>query len=247
MFKNTGREGVAGVVLLYSLEAVAVASEGAVPAFFEEVLSLCLGCISVVSKYRSQIHLELYAHLMKVLVACLGQVAVALRVGEERMVSGLLEIAEGVVQARRGVPGRCLDKDRVAFHREEVAGLETCVEEIVKHVLRRKVEADATGVRPLELFETLTEAVSGVRSVLHYVRGAPYVGQSRLFLECQDCKGIFKGRDTIIHTVQDVGMTVGGPIEDAGRHERLFFLEYVEDSHIRFLHSLRSVAIDEVA
>ena len=32
----TGREGVAGVVFLYGLEAVAVASEGAVPAFFEE-------------------------------------------------------------------------------------------------------------------------------------------------------------------------------------------------------------------
>ena len=49
MFQDTGREGVAGVVFLYGLEAVAVASEGAVPAFFEEELGLCLGRVSVVS------------------------------------------------------------------------------------------------------------------------------------------------------------------------------------------------------
>ena len=138
---------------------------------------------------------------MEVLVACLGQVAVALGVGEERMVTRFLEVAEGVVQARWWVPGRCLDKDRIAFHREEVARLEACVEEVVEHVLRRKVEADAAGIFPLELFEALTEAVSSVRSVLHYVRGAPYVCDAGLFLECQDCEGIFEGRDAVIHTV----------------------------------------------
>ena len=62
-------------------------------------------------------------------------------------------------------------------------------------------KADAAGVCPLELCETLTEAVSGVRSVLHYVRGAPYVGDAGLFLECQDCKGIFEGRDAVVNTV----------------------------------------------
>lgn len=201
MFQDTGREGVTGVVFLYGPEAVAVASEGAVPAFFKEELGLCLGRVSVVSEYGSQVHLELYAHLVEVLVACLGQVAVALGVGEERMVTRFLEVAEGVVQARRWVPGRCLDKYGLAFHREEVARLKACVEEVVEHVLRRKVEADAAGVCPLELCEALTEAVSGVRSVLHYVRGAPYVGDAGLFLECQDCEGIFEGRDAVIHTV----------------------------------------------
>ena len=115
MFQDTGREGVAGVVFLYGLEAVAVASEGAVPAFFEEELGLCLGRVSVVSEYGSQVHLELYAHLVEVLVACLGQVAVALGVGEERMVSRFLEVAEGVVQARRWVPGRREPEDNLRW------------------------------------------------------------------------------------------------------------------------------------
>ena len=219
MFQDTWREGLTAVVFLNCLEAVAVASESAVPAFIKEKLGLGLGRVSVISEYRSQIHLELYSHLVKVLVTCLGQVAVALRMGEKRMKTRFLKVAEGIVEAWRRVPCGCLYQDRVAFHSEEVARLQACVEEVVEHVLRRKVEAYAAGVCPLELCETLTEAVSGVRSVLHDVRGAPYVGDAGLFLECKDCKGIFEGRDAVIHSVQYVGMTVGGPLEDSARHE----------------------------
>ena len=201
MFQDTGREGVTGVVFFYGLEAVAVASYCAVPAFFEEELGLGFGRVSVVSEYRSNVHLELDSHLVEVLVACLGQVAVALGMGEKRMVARFLKVAEGVVEARWWVPGRCLDEDCVAFHGEEVASLEACVEEVVEHVLRCEVEAYAAVICLLEFFEAQTEGVCCVRCVLHYVRSTPYVRNASLFLKCKHCKGIFKSGNAIIHTV----------------------------------------------
>ena len=201
MFQDTGREGVTGVVFFYCIEAVAVASYCTVPAFFEEELGLGLGRVSVVSEYRSQVHLELDSHLVEVLVACLGQVAVTLRMGEERMVACFLKVAEGVVEAWRWIPGRCLDEDCVAFHGEEVARLKACVEEVVEHVLRCEVEADAAVICLLEFFEALTEGVCCVRCVLHYVRSAPYVRNAGLFLKCKHSKGIFERSDAVIHPV----------------------------------------------
>ena len=38
-------------------------------------------------------------------------------------------------------------------------------------------------------------------------------------------------------------MTVGGPFEDSGRHERLLFLEYVDDSHDYLFFGFVSVAV----
>lgn len=203
-------------MILEGLEAVAVCAYVRVPAFCKEVTCFLLGRLAVVAGDGSYVHLELNSHVMESSICGFVKVSVSFRMCQEGAEARCKDVLKHGLEARRRVPCGCLDEDGVVIHHEEVAGLEAFSEEVVEHVLRREVEGDAAGVCRLEVGETLTQGVSGVCDVFHYVRRAPYVCDAKGFFIRKHCEGVVQGADAVIHSWKDVGMTVGAALEDFG-------------------------------
>ena len=155
----------------------------------------------------------MHAHFVQPFVGCVVHVAVSLRVGQKRAVAGLLDPAERARHVRRRVPCGCLHKDGVVLHRQEVTLCEALLEQGVEHVFRRKVELYGTAVGRLELCEALLQRFGGVGHVLHDVRGAPDFLDSDFFVVGKYSEGVLEGPDAVVHTEEDVAVTVSGSLE----------------------------------
>lgn len=210
---------------------MAVRAHFAVPAMLEKEMGLLHGSLSVVSHEGGQVHLEVDSHLVNALETGTVEVAVALRVGEQRTVAGLLQVAECLIEGRRRIPGGGLKQEGVVLHREKVTLAEPFVKKRVKHVLGCKVKPDIAFVRSLKFRKPGLQSLCGVGDVLHDVRGAPDIGHPGRLFEFQCSQSISKGLDAVVHTMEDVAVAVCASAKDSPAQEGVLAMEEVEDCH----------------
>ena len=186
--------------------------------------------LSIVAEHGRIVHLEAHPHAVQAGVLLLAHVLVTLRMRQHRPESG----AHGAVYHVPEIvgPGPCGGLHQYGAFlpvEQEILFRQVLLEELVHHVFGCEMEFDWTVVHGLELLEALFQPGSGVRDVLHGVRGEPEGTEAGLLEHGEDGKGVTGPGDAVVHVEEYVRMMVRSSFQEPFVSYRVFS---AEQSHV---------------
>lgn len=194
---------------------MAVGSGEAVPALVEDIPGLLQGRFAVIACYRSEVELEQNSNFVQPVIVLGIEVTVTLGMGKQRPVSGAHDILEHAIQVVWFCHHRGFYQEDIVLHRQQVAVLESLLEDSIEHVLSREAELDRAFVGLAEFCKTGLEVGGAVGAVFHDMRGAPPFLHSEQLAVGKDLEALLHILDAVVHSRKYVGMTVDSALEEA--------------------------------